>query len=230
MQIFSLFPWGDWLALAWFFAAWVGYSFYASRWEAGRTSLLSTTNRYRSHWMLQSTSREVRVLDGIIIQNLSSTPSFFCSTTILVIGGLLALLGSTDKAAEFIRDIPFTVRTSVLIFDFKVVLLLGIFVYAFFRFSWSMRLYTFVALVIGSMPDHKDFTAGKYDRTVYAERASRMLSLAAEAFNAGLRGYYFSFAVIAWFFSPLAFACATAMVILILYSREYRSDVLEALK
>ena len=33
-------------------------------------------------------------------------------------------------------------------FDLKVLLLLGIFVYAFFRFTWSMRQYTFGALLI----------------------------------------------------------------------------------
>ncbi len=179
--------------------------------------------------MVQATAREQRVLDGIITQNLSTTPSFFCSTTIIVIGGLFALLGSTDKAADFVKDFPFAVRTSIMIFDLKIMMLIAIFVYSFFRFSWSMRQYTFAALLIGSMPDYLDFEAGKFDRTVFAERASRMLGLAAETFNDGLRGYYFAFAVIAWFFSPLAFAIATAMVVLILYSREYRSDVLTVL-
>jgi uncharacterized membrane protein len=57
-----------------------------------------------------------------------------------------------------------------------------------------------------------------------------MLGSAAETFNDGLRGYYFAFAVIAWFFSPFVFAMATAFVLVILYSREYRSDVLEILR
>jgi uncharacterized membrane protein len=230
MQVFTLLPWGDWAALIWFFAAWVTYAWFSRREGTQRGSLIATTNRYRGYWMVQATAREPRVLDGIIAQNLSSTPSFFSSTTIIVIGGLFALLGSTDKAADFVKDIPFAVRTSVLIFDLKVMMLIGIFVYSFFRFSWSMRQYTFVALVIGSMPDPKDFESGKFDRDHFAQRASRMLGLAAETFNDGLRGYYFAFAVIAWFFSPLAFAIATGMVVLILYSREYRSDVLEVLR
>lgn len=180
--------------------------------------------------MVQATQRDPRVLDGIITQNLSSTPAFFCSTTIIVIGGLFALLGSTDKATELVRDIPFAQRTSVLIFDLKVLILIGIFVFSFFRFSWSMRQYTFVALLIGSMPDPKEFEEGKFDREKIAQRAGRMLGSAAETFNDGLRGYYFAFAVIAWFFSPGVFAFATAFVLVILYSREYRSDVLEILR
>jgi uncharacterized membrane protein len=229
MQVFTFLPWSDWAALAWFFTVWVAYSLFSRSESRHSGSLLATTNRYRGYWMAQATSRPERVLDGIITQNLSTTPSFFCSTTIIVIGGLFALLGSTDKAADFVKDIPFAMRTSMVIFDLKVLLLIAIFVYSFFRFSWSMRQYTFVALLIGSMPDPQDFESGKFDRNHFAQRAGGMLGLAAETFNAGLRGYYFAFAVIAWFFSPIAFAMATAMVVMILYSREYRSDVLKLL-
>jgi uncharacterized membrane protein len=89
--------------------------------------------------MLQATYREVRVVDGVVIQNLSTSPSFFASTTILIIGGLLAVLGTADKATELVKELPFAARTSALVFDLKLLLLLAIFVYAFFRFTWSMR-------------------------------------------------------------------------------------------
>jgi uncharacterized membrane protein len=170
------------------------------------------------------------VLDGIITQNLSSTPSFFSSTTIIIIGGLFALMGTTDRASELVREIPFAVQTSVLIFDLKVLLIIGVFVFAFFRFSWSMRQYTFVALLIGSLPSPQEFDAGKFDRETFAARASDMVGLAAETFNDGLRAYYMSFALMAWFFSTPAFVVATAVVLLILYNREFRSEVLKVLK
>jgi uncharacterized membrane protein len=229
MQVFAFLPWPDWLALLWYFGAWLAYAWFSKTRGAQRGSLIATTNRYRRFWIEQAITRDPRVLDGLITQNLSSTPAFFSSTTIIVIGGLFALLGSTDKAAELVRDIPFAQRTTVLIFDLKVLILIGVFIYAFFRFSWSMRQYTFVALLIGSLPDPKEFAAGHYDHAQFSDRAARMVALAAETFNDGLRGYYFAFPVIAWFFSPLAFGIATASVVLILYHREYRSDVLEVL-
>ena len=230
MKVFAILPWYDWAAVIWFFSAWSGYAWFARHRGERYASLLQTTNRYRRYWMLQATSRDPRVLDGIITQTLSTSPSFFASTTIIIIGGLLALLGTTDKAADFVREIPFAVRTTMLVFDLKVLVLLSIFVYAFFRFSWSMRQYTFAALVIGSMPDPKDFDSGKFDRTHFADRAGTLLGMAAETFNDGVRAYYFAFAAIAWFFSPVAFALAAAMVVLILYSREYRSEVLHVLR
>jgi uncharacterized membrane protein len=230
MQIFSFLPLVDWLVFVWFGIAWAGYSWYAKYGGRRHATLLVTTNRYRRYWMLQATNRDPRVLDGIITQSLSTSPSFFASTTIIIIGGLLALLGTTDKAAEFVREIPFAVRTTMLVFELKVLVLIGIFVYCFFRFSWSMRQYTFALLVIGSMPNPQDFDAGKYDREEFADRAATLLGMAAETFNDGIRGYYFSFAAMGWFFSPYVFALAAALVVMILYSREFRSHVLHVLR
>ena len=67
--------------------------------------------RVRRQWMLQTTYRDPRVVDGMIIQNLSTSPSFFASTTILIIGGLLAVFGAADKAHDIARELPFAART-----------------------------------------------------------------------------------------------------------------------
>ncbi len=234
IKVLALLPWTDWAAVAAFFVGWIGYAVFAKRRSTMQPSLLDTTNHIRRQWMLQSTYREVRVVDGIVIQNLSTSPSFFASTTILIIGGLLAVLGTTEKASELVREIPFAARTSVLVFDLKVVLMLGIFVYAFFRFTWSLRQYTFGALMVGSLPERDDIAAmgaeGDALRQSFAERAGRVVGMAAETFNDGLRAYYFAFAAIGWFFSPMVFALATAGVVHILYQREFRSDVLGVLK
>ena len=230
MKILSMLPWADWLAMLTFFALWVGYAWFARIRGKLDQSLIATTNMYRQKWMLQTTARDPRMLDGLITQNLSQTPAFFSSTTIIIIGGLFALLGTTDKAAELVREIPCAQPTPMLVFEFKVLVLVGIFVYAFFRFSWSMRQYTFVALVIGAMPPPAAFESGHADRQKAAERAGRLVGAAAETFNDGLRAYYFSFAAMAWFFSPMALVLGTALVVLILYGREFRSDVLQVLR
>lgn len=230
VEIARLFSWQDWAALTFYFALWVGYATFAS-WRARHEgSLLATTNRYRRLWAMQTTYRDNRMIDGSVVQNLSSSPSFFASTTILIIGGLLAVLGTTEKATELVREIPFAARTPVLVFDLKLLLLTGIFVYAFFRFSWSQRQYSFGALMMASMPDAKVFERGEAKREAFAEPAGRVLRLAAETFNDGLRAYYFSFAAVMWFFSPYAFAAGAAIVVTVLYSREFKSDVLDVMR
>ena len=118
-KVLTLLPWIDWAAVVIFFGSWAGYAHFARQRADSHRSVLGATNAVRHEWMLQTTYREVRVIDGVVIQSLSTSPSFFASTTILIIGGLLAVLGS-DKAGELVRDLPFAARTTTLIFDLKL--------------------------------------------------------------------------------------------------------------
>lgn len=220
----------DWLALAAFIAIWWGYAVFARRHGKTSGSLLATTNKYRRLWMLESTRRENRVIDGFVVQNLSTSPSFFASTTILIVGGLLAVLSSGGSVAGLVKEIPFAARTSAWVFDLKISVLTAVFVYAFFRFTWSMRQYTFGALLIASAPDHTVFERGEASRDEFADRAGRVVALAAETFNDGLRAYYMAFAVVLWFVSPLAFALGTGFIAYLLYRREFQSEVLDVLR
>lgn len=228
LDALGVLPWLDWLAVTLFFVAWSGYAVFAKQRAHTRLSILAATNRERRRWMLRSTYRDNRIVDGSVVQVLSTSPSFFASTTIFIIGGLLAVLGAADKAAELARELPFAARTSALVFDLKLVLLTGIFIYAFFRFTWSMRQYSFGALMVGSAPSRDDpWTDAQ--RQAFADRAGGVMGLAAETFNDGLRAYYMAFAVVAWFFSVWVFMAATAGVVWVLYRREFHSDVLKLL-
>jgi len=214
MRVFAVLPPLDWLALLFFFAAWIGYTVFARRRANVQPSVLASTNQWRRQWMLQATQRDNRIV---------------ASTTILIIGGLLAALGATDKAGDLVRELPFAARTSVLVFDLKVALLTAVFVFAFFRFTWSLRQYTFGAILVGAAPDARG-AADATQREAFADRAGRVMSLAAEAFTDGLRAYYLAFALVAWFFSAWGFAAATALVVWVLYRREFHSQVLDALR
>ncbi len=229
LTIIRVLPWADWLAIAVLFGGWVGYAQFAKQRALTAPSVLALTNRERRRWMEQATYRDNRVLDGVVVQNLSASPSFFASTTIFIIGGLLAVLGTGDKATELVQELPFAARTSVLVFDLKLVLLTGVFVYAFFRFTWSLRQYSFGALVVAAAPPHDRIT-DEAERQAFADRAGRIMGLAAETFNDGLRAYYFAFAATAWFFSPWALIAGTGVVVVVLYRREFQSQVLQALR
>lgn len=229
-QILAVLPWQDWAALALFFFGWVGYAQFASHRAKVERTLLASTNHFRKVWMKQVTYRDQRIVDAAVTQNLASSPSFWASTTILVLGGLLAVLGTSEKATELVKDLPFATTTTLLVFDIKIVVMLCVFVYAFFRFTWSMRVYSFGAILVGAAPNVEVFDSGEADREAFAERAGKLMGMAAESFADGLRAYYMSFAVIGWFISPMAFAIATLAVLWVLYRREFRSDVLAVLR
>jgi uncharacterized membrane protein len=83
----TLLPWQDWVALGLFFFGWVAYAVFAARRARVQRTLLASTNHYRMRWMAQVTHRDQRIVDAAITQNLASSPSFWASTTILILGG-----------------------------------------------------------------------------------------------------------------------------------------------
>ncbi len=229
LGLWTALPLADWLAVLLFFVGWIGYASFARRRAQRRQSILATTNEWRRRWMLQATLRDNRIVDTAVSQSLSASPSFFASTTILIIGGLLAALVSSEKAGELVRELPFAARTSLLVLDIKLSLLLGIFVFAFFRFTWSMRQYSFGAIMVGAAPSAGSF-GDEFERMAFGERAGRVMGLAAETFNDGLRAYYMAFAAVSWLFSPWAMMAGTLFVVWVLYRREFHSEVLVALR
>jgi uncharacterized membrane protein len=229
-RLWAVLPWHDWAALMLFVFGWIAYAAFAS-WRAKvERTLLSSTNHYRKLWMYQVTFRDQRIVDAAVTQNLAASPSFWASTTILILGGLLAVLGTSEKATELVQDLPFAARTTMVVFDLKIMVMLAVFIYAFFRFTWSMRVYSFGAIMVGSAPNVEVFDEGKASRAEFADRAGALMGMAAESFADGLRAYYMSFAVIGWFVSPAVFAVLTLAVLWVLYRREFRSDVSKVLK
>ena len=112
LRVIQVLPLADWLALGAFFAGWVGYVRFAKARSVRRPSVLASTNRIRQEWMLQTTYRDNRIVDAAVSQSMATSPSFFASTTIFIIGGLIAAVGATDKTAEMVQELPFAARTS----------------------------------------------------------------------------------------------------------------------
>ena len=83
----------DVYALVWFIVCWVGYSFVADHTPLKRYSVSTAMAIYRRQWMCQMIEREIRIYDAQLQGNLLQGMVFFSTTTILAIGGLLALLG-----------------------------------------------------------------------------------------------------------------------------------------
>jgi len=217
----------DALAFFWFVLCWLGYSIYSSKMSRRRTCLSSLLATHREAWMLGLLARENRVGDAALLGNLERNVSFFASSTLLVLAGLVAALGSGEDIVAVTENLPFTMAVNEHGWETKLLLLAVIFVYAFFKFSWSLRQYGFAAVLMGRapMPEELDEEAAQQ----FSNQAAQVISRAAQAFNLGLRAYYFSLAYLIWFLNPWVFMLASATVVGVLYRREFRSRVLNAL-
>ena len=215
----------DYFALIWFALCWTGYTVFADHKRFRPDSMAAAMDGYRRRWMLSMLRRENRVFDSTLLGNLLNGAAFFASTTIFAVGGLLAALGAADRAVSILADLPIAVATSRTVWELKVLTLVMILAYAFFKFAWTFRLYNYCSVVIGSVsPDPHP------DSEVLAERAARVANLAARHFNRGIRAYFFALAVLSWFIHPTAFIVAVSWVTWITYRRDFRSRSLRAVR
>ena len=217
----------DVAALACFLVAWIGYAYVAdySRW--GRENLITTVHALRRRWMEEAFRRENRIGDTNLLGNLMRSVTFFTSTTIFILGGLLAVLGAAERAQDILGELPLVRPTSRLFWEMKVLLLLATFTYGFFKLTWSIRQFNYCCILLGAAPPPDGDAA---ELAACAGRAARVANLAGDNFNSGLRAYYFGLAALCWFVHPGLFALATMWVVAVLYRREFRSRTRAALR
>lgn len=219
--------WLDVAAFLFFVVAWVGYAAFATRHGRNVPSLHTSMDGYRRTWMVRMIERDNRMVDVNIMRNLTRSSQFFASTTMLVLGALIALLGYVQQALDVVSGLPFTVKGTQRVIEIKVLLLVVIFVYAFFKFSWGIRQLGFCSILVGAAPKQPKDDPEQY--APYINRIARITSSAGVNFNNGLRAYYFALAALAWFLHPWLMMIATAWVVYVLYRREFRSKTLRAL-
>jgi uncharacterized membrane protein len=171
--------------------------------------------------MLNMAGRENRMLDAILLGSLGQGNAFFASTSAIAVGGLAATMGSGEKVQEILGRLPYVAPATPFIWEAKQLLILAILVYAFFKFAWAFRLSHYGSIMIGAMPNPD--AAHSQECTDHAERTARLIGLAGEHSNSGIRSFYHAIAALAWFFHPLLFMLATTWVILILARRDFFS-------
>ncbi|MEH6652079.1 MAG: DUF599 family protein [Motiliproteus sp.] len=230
--------WLNLLALAWFCICLQGYSLY-SRVKSGTTPcLVNVLHLYRVDWMRRLLKRDMRIADIATIANLERSVAFFASTTLILLAGLLTLFSASEHAIELISASSLVVETTLIEWELKLLVMVALFIYAFFKFTWSLRQYGFASVLIGSAPvldgNVADGEDQKHDATeaeceAFVQRAAQMETIAANNFNMGLRIYYFSLALLGWIVSPWLLIGMSSVVVYVLYQREFRSITLRTL-
>lgn len=218
--------WVDVFAVLYFFVSWLSYARFASVKTKNHHSLYTVLHDYRYEWSKRLVERDVRIMDSNLISTLHRNASQLVSTTIFILAGLIAVLGATDKAMSIAANLPFTVSTSAGLWELKVLLLIVIFVHAFFKFSWAMWQFSITTVLMGGAPL---ITDEEKIREEFIKRHALLLSLAGTNFNHGLRAYYFGIAALAWIVNPWLFILSSSWVVSVLYEREFRSQSLRIL-
>jgi uncharacterized membrane protein len=218
--------WPDWLALLFLVAVWLGYQWHADYGTTARPRLGREMERFQREWIARMIERDNRMVDINVLRNLTRSSQFFASTAMLILGALVALMGYAEQAANVVAQLPFAEQVSRRLWEIKVLVLLLIFVYAFFKFSWSIRQFGFSSILVGAAHKPPMDAAG---HATDIDRLSLILGFAHRNFNQGLRAYYFGVAALSWFLHPALMIAVTLGVLYVLHQREFRSQTLAAL-
>jgi uncharacterized membrane protein len=218
----------DLIALAWFIVAWTGYAINIEYLPRKRLSLNATVNSYRIVWMRRMLDREMRMVDMQVMAALQNGTAFFASTSLLAIGGALTIVRSTDEVLNVIATLPVGISTTRTLWEMKAIGLAVIFVYAFFKFAWSYRLYNYVSILLGAMPPEREKDTPAAESHV--ERTASLFAAAGRHFNHGQRAFFFfALGYLGWFVSPYVFMATTAAVVFVMWFRQFRSDARRAM-
>jgi uncharacterized membrane protein len=216
----------DWLAVAAFFAAIVAYSRYAD--HAGDRLLNARMREVRARWMRRYLERDDRVLDAILTGHSINSIALFCSATLLIVVALLGVLSDTDMAYRLATQGTFVARTTVDLFQIKMIGLVCVFIYGFYRFTWALLQYNYFLALVGSAPLKEQLSPPALDQM--GNQMSVVLNSAVTSFHSGFRTYYYALAWVGWFFHPLFFIAATAFVTFVLVYRQIASPAAGAIK
>lgn len=215
------------VALGCFTVCWFGYTLFARKKAKTTDCIARCLHQHRIQWMYEVISKELKVGDAALLANLERNIAFFASSTLLILAGVLTLFAQVDKLEAVIATIPFAESPIHSVIQLKLGVLAFIFVFAFFQFTWSMRQYGFLNVMIGAAPFDESRTNDNLNS--YSKQMATVQDQAAHSYNYGLRSYYFSMAVLCWFFHPILMILASVMVVYTLYNREFQSKAVKAI-
>lgn len=214
----SLFSTLDYTALAVLFSLWIAIGFWIENPGKKNPSTSMIMAGYRREWMKQMVTREPRIFDAQVLASLREGTAFFASTSVIAIGGTLALIGNAEQLSGVANDITLA-ESPTIVWEIKLMVLMLFLTNAFLKFVWSNRLFGYCSVLIASVPnDPNDPVA--YPR---AAQAAEINITVARSFNRGLRSIYFALACVAWLAGPIPLILAACLTFIVIWRREFAS-------
>lgn len=184
--------------------------------ERRRPSLSSIMNMQRRRWVTNATRRE-SPFDAILSGNIMGSVSFLASTSVLLVLAVFAVFGQLPTLMNTLDTLSVDHGFTVTDVQIHLMVMLAMFVLAFFAFTLSLRQFNHYCIMLGALEHDRITTEEEIDAI------TRMNALGAKNFNSGIRAYYFSVATVAWFISEWLAVAACLATVLIIAHREFFS-------
>jgi len=215
---FSFFSTLDGAALGLLVATWLLIGWRIEHPTARHPSTSQIMAGYRREWMVQMITREPRVFDAQIVASLRQGTAFFASTSVIAIGGMLAVIGNAERVTVVANDLTL-MDTPAFVWESKLVVLSLFLTNAFLKFVWANRLFGYTAVIMASVPNDVSDPLCQ----PRAAQAGEINVVAARSFNRGLRSVYFALTCVAWLAGPVPLMLATFFTLGVIWRREFAS-------
>ncbi len=215
LSLLSVF---DAAALALLITALVGSGWLIEHPPTSRPSVTKIMSENRRAWMKVFVTRDPRIFDAQIMASLRQGTSFFASTCILAIGGVLALISNTEPLSGVAADVAM-LEVPVLIWQLKLAVVALLLTNGFLKFVWANRVFGYCAVMMSAVPNDP----GDPEAPRIAGQAAELNIRAAINFNRGLRSLYFALGALAWLIGAVPLMIATVVVVWTVISREFAS-------
>lgn len=209
----------DFTALGLLMGLWliIGWRIETTRFKVQSVSAIMAD--YRRNWMRQMLTRESRIFDAQIIATLRQGTSFFASTSMIALGGTLALIGNADNLVNVAEELT-QITYPHIVWEMKLLVVVFFLTNAFLKFVWSNRLFGYCSVLMAAVPnDPADPRASDM-----ASKAAEVNITATRSFNRGLRAVYFALAAIAWLGGPLLLIAGAILTLIVIWRREFASQ------
>ncbi len=217
MARLTLFSTLDAVAVGFFLLAWVILGWVIEHPPVWRPSVSVLMADYRREWMRQFVTRQPRIFDANVIDNLRQSTAFFASAAMIAIGGGVALIGNSERLVGLAKDL--TVPVPQLVIEVKVMLVLLFVGNALLKFIWAHRLFGYCAILMAAVPNDPDDPQALHR----AGQAAEVNIAAAKGFNRGMRSIYFALAALGWLLGGWGLILGTILTTGVMLRREFAS-------
>lgn len=184
-------------------------------------TIQSVNRKVRRAWVRSIMSDpSLGILAVQTLRNSTMAATFFASTSVILIIGVLTLSGQADQIAESWHALNIIGSRHPGLWATKLLVLLADLLVAFFSFAMSVRLYNHVGFQI-NLPQ------GSRPRAVDPDQVARHLNRAGAFYSTGMRAYYLSVPLVFWLFGPHIMALASLVLVIMLYFMDRMTPVSE---
>ena len=214
----NLFSELDFVAVGALVAGWWLIGFWIEHSSDRFPSTSKLMAQYRRDWMAVMVTRDPRIFDAQVVGSLRQGTAFFASTALIALGGVLALLGNSERLTALADDLG-QVDAPLFVWEIKLIAVALFLTNAFLKFVWANRLFGYASVLMAAVPNdiHAENCATR------AHQAAEINVLSAQSFNRGLRALYFALAACAWLAGAAVLLGAVVLTLGVIWRREFAS-------